>query len=90
MLIKILTYFNIAPDEAIYVGDSELDEQAADAALAVVAAEDQHFPDHSGFDLDALQAAARALSTRSTLPSLGGILLTAEGGAAKARATDTN
>lgn len=32
MLIAILTYFNIAPDEAIYVGDSELDEQAAKAA----------------------------------------------------------
>ncbi len=39
--------------------------------------------------LDALQAAARAVSTRATLPSLGGILLTTEGGSAKARATDT-
>jgi DNA polymerase-3 subunit beta len=38
--------------------------------------------------LDALQAAARALSTRSTLPSLGGILLTVENGSATARATD--
>jgi DNA polymerase-3 subunit beta len=38
--------------------------------------------------LDALQAAARALSTRSTLPSLGGILLTAESGRTLARATD--
>lgn len=38
--------------------------------------------------LHALQAAARALSTRSTLPSLGGILITVEGGAATARATD--
>ncbi|HKJ36476.1 MAG TPA: DNA polymerase III subunit beta [Solirubrobacterales bacterium] len=38
--------------------------------------------------LDALQAAARALSTRSTLPSLGGILLTVQDGAATARATD--
>lgn len=39
--------------------------------------------------LDALQAAARALSTRSTLPSLGGILLTtAADGTASARATD--
>ena len=38
--------------------------------------------------IDALQSAARALSTRSTLPSLGGILLTAEGGKATARATD--
>ncbi len=38
--------------------------------------------------LDALQSASRALSTRSTLPSLGGILLTAEGGTATARATD--
>ena len=38
--------------------------------------------------LEALQAAARALSTRSTLPSLGGILLSAESGAATARATD--
>jgi len=39
--------------------------------------------------LDALQAAARAVSTRSTLPSLGGILITVEDGVAKARATDT-
>ncbi len=38
--------------------------------------------------LDALQAAARALSTRATLPSLGGILLTAENGKAVAKATD--
>ena len=38
--------------------------------------------------LDALQAASRALSTRSTLPSLGGILLTVAGGEATARATD--
>ncbi len=38
--------------------------------------------------IDALQAAARALSTRSTLPSLGGILISAEGGVATARATD--
>ncbi len=38
--------------------------------------------------LDALQAAARALSTRSTLPSLGGILLAAEAGRAVVRATD--
>ncbi len=36
-----------------------MDRISADAALAVVAAEDQHFPDHSGFDLDALQAAWR-------------------------------
>lgn len=32
MLINILTYFEIGPEEAIYVGDSELDEQAAKAA----------------------------------------------------------
>jgi DNA polymerase III subunit beta len=38
--------------------------------------------------IDALQSAARALSTRSTLPSLGGILISAEGGQATARATD--
>ncbi len=38
--------------------------------------------------LDALQTAARALSTRTTLPSLGGIMLVAEGGRAVARATD--
>ncbi len=38
--------------------------------------------------LDALQSASRALSTRSTLPSLGGILLTCESGTATARATD--
>jgi DNA polymerase III subunit beta len=38
--------------------------------------------------LDALQAASRAVSTRSTLPSLGGILITAEGGSVSARATD--
>src|SRR5688572_18234747 len=39
--------------------------------------------------LDALQTAARALSTRTTLPSLGGIMLVAEGGSALARATDS-
>ena len=38
--------------------------------------------------LDALQSASRALSTRSTLPSLGGILITVENGTATARATD--
>jgi DNA polymerase-3 subunit beta len=38
--------------------------------------------------LDALQTAARALSTRTTLPSLGGILLAVAGGKAIARATD--
>jgi DNA polymerase-3 subunit beta len=38
--------------------------------------------------LDALQTAARALSTRTTLPSLGGIMLVSEGGRAVARATD--
>ncbi len=32
MLIRILTYFNIRPEEALYVGDSRLDEQAARAA----------------------------------------------------------
>ncbi len=39
--------------------------------------------------LDALQSAARALSTRSTLPSLGGIMITVGDGVATARATDT-
>ncbi len=39
--------------------------------------------------LDALQTAARALSTRTTLPSLGGIMLVAESGGAVARATDS-
>ena len=39
--------------------------------------------------LDGLQIAARALSTRTTLPSLGGIMLVAEGGRAIARATDS-
>ena len=38
--------------------------------------------------LDGLQTAARALSTRTTLPSLGGIMLVSEGGKAVARATD--
>ncbi len=38
--------------------------------------------------LDGLQSAARALSTRTTIPSLGGIMLVAEGGALIARATD--
>jgi len=32
MLFNILTFFGIRPDEAVYVGDSELDEQAAAAA----------------------------------------------------------
>jgi HAD superfamily hydrolase (TIGR01509 family) len=32
MLLKILTFFDIGPDQAVYVGDSELDEQAAAAA----------------------------------------------------------
>ena len=32
MLINILTYFKIHPDQAVYVGDSELDEQSAKAA----------------------------------------------------------
>ena len=39
--------------------------------------------------LDGLQTAARALSTRTTIPSLGGIMLVAEGGALIARATDS-
>ncbi|MEO7197701.1 MAG: DNA polymerase III subunit beta [Solirubrobacterales bacterium] len=39
--------------------------------------------------LDGLQTAARALSTRTTLPSLGGIMLVAENGKAVARATDS-
>ena len=39
--------------------------------------------------LDGLQVAARALSTRTTLPSLGGIMLTAGDGRAVARATDS-
>jgi FMN phosphatase YigB (HAD superfamily) len=32
MLATILTFFNIRPDEALYVGDSQLDEQAARSA----------------------------------------------------------
>ncbi len=32
MLTNILTHFNIRPEEALYIGDSKLDEQAADAA----------------------------------------------------------
>lgn len=39
--------------------------------------------------LDGLQTAARALSTRTTLPSLGGIMLVAAGGKLSARATDS-
>lgn len=39
--------------------------------------------------LDGLQTAARALSTRTTLPSLGGIMLVVEDGKAIARATDS-
>ena len=31
-LFTILTHFNIEPQEAVYVGDSELDEQAANSA----------------------------------------------------------
>lgn len=38
--------------------------------------------------IDALGTAARALSTRSTLPSLGGILIEVADGQARARATD--
>ncbi len=37
---------------------------------------------------DGLQAVARVLSTRTTLPSLGGIMIVAEGGEVRARATD--
>ncbi|MBW2370279.1 MAG: HAD family hydrolase, partial [Deltaproteobacteria bacterium] len=38
MLHNILVHFSIAPDRMIYVGDSELDEQAAQAAgVALVA-----------------------------------------------------
>ena len=32
MLLRILAYFRITPEEAVYVGDSELDEMAAVAA----------------------------------------------------------
>lgn len=32
MLLNILDFFHIGPEEAVYVGDSELDEQAAAAA----------------------------------------------------------
>jgi DNA polymerase-3 subunit beta len=39
--------------------------------------------------LDGLQAAARVLSTRTTLPSLSGIMLVAESGKVVARATDS-
>ncbi len=31
-LQKILNYFNLKPDQAIYIGDSELDDQAAEKA----------------------------------------------------------
>ncbi len=31
-LLRILEFFNVTPDETVYVGDSELDEQAAKAA----------------------------------------------------------
>jgi HAD superfamily hydrolase (TIGR01509 family) len=37
-LIKILEYFSITPDEALYVGDSEVDEKAAAAAKVPLAA----------------------------------------------------
>ncbi|OQX08850.1 MAG: hypothetical protein BWK80_47660 [Desulfobacteraceae bacterium IS3] len=37
-LIKILEYFKIAPEEALYVGDSEVDEKAAKAANVPLAA----------------------------------------------------
>ena len=32
MLVKILEHYTIAPQQAIYVGDSQLDEEAACAA----------------------------------------------------------
>jgi HAD superfamily hydrolase (TIGR01549 family) len=32
MLLNILNFFNLGPEQAVYVGDSELDEQAAVAA----------------------------------------------------------
>jgi len=44
-----------------YVAHSDwvpMDDIAPTMALAVIAAEDQKFPDHWGFDLDAIQAAA--------------------------------
>src|SRR5471032_1573382 len=44
-----------------YVAHSDwvpMDDIAPAMALAVIAAEDQKFPDHWGFDLDAIQAAA--------------------------------
>jgi len=37
-LIKILRHFDIAPDELLYVGDSELDQLAAEAAGAILVA----------------------------------------------------
>lgn len=37
-LIKIQRHFGIAPDELLYVGDSELDQMAAEAAGAVLVA----------------------------------------------------
>ncbi len=40
---------------------------APEAALAVIAAEDQRFLDHAGFDLDALQAALRSAWRGGTL-----------------------
>jgi HAD superfamily hydrolase (TIGR01549 family) len=39
-LIRVLDYFHIAPDEMLYVGDSELDDQAAKAAGVPLAAYD--------------------------------------------------
>ena len=44
-----------------------LEEIAPAAALAVVAAEDQHFPEHAGFDVDAITAAWRTNREGGTL-----------------------
>jgi len=39
-LLRVLEYFHAAPDEMLYVGDSELDDQAAQAAGVPLAAYD--------------------------------------------------
>ncbi len=39
-LIRVLEYFDVSPDQMLYVGDSELDDQAARAAKVPLAAYD--------------------------------------------------
>lgn len=52
------------PDEAIRHRWADLEEISPFAAVAVIAAEDQLFPFHSGFDLDSIREAAER-NTRS-------------------------